>query len=251
MAAVLGASHAGLLVLAAGASVAVAGVIAAPVTAVSVAQLRRNPELVAPVVVICCAAVTAAVISVATGLFGNPSPVIVMAPILAATAIVQGPGGALRPAAALSLLAIGWLGGAAALVIVDPHGAAQLRSALEGRGSDQERLDALGLGQATIGRSGVLVDSHNAPAVVLGRGGAAGLLAPFTEAFELATMFARVDLPFVAVPNPRSGGGAQDRLNRAFPLMYRDGAPGYRIVYQNTSWRLFARELRSGSSTNR
>jgi hypothetical protein len=218
---------------------------------VSVARLRRNPELVAPVAVLSCAAVTAAVASVATGLFGNPSSVIVMAPILAAIAVAHGPGGRPRPAALMALLAVGWLGGAAGLVIVDPHGAAQLRFVLEGRGGDRERLDALGLGQATVGRNGVLVDSHNAPAIVLGRGGAAGLLAPFTEAFELSTMFSRIDRPFVAVPNPHSGAAAQDRLSRAFPLIYRDGVPGYRVVYQNTNWRLFARELPSGSSTNR
>jgi hypothetical protein len=30
-------------------------------------------------------------------------------------------------------------------------------------------------------------------------------------------------------------------LNKAFPLLYRRGAPGYSLVYDNANWRLFAR----------
>ena len=117
-----------------------------------------------------------------------------------------------------------------------------VRVALDGRGVDRERLDALNLGSATIGRDGVLVDTFNAPAVVLGRGRARGLLSPSDEAFTLGVLFSRIDTPFVAVPDPQIGIGAQDRLNKAFPLLYRRGAPGYRLVYQNATWRLFARD---------
>jgi hypothetical protein len=51
----------------------------------------------------------------------------------------------------------------------------------------------------------------------------------------------RIETPFVAVPDPQIGIGAGDRLNKAFPLLYRRGAPGYRLVYENANWRLFAR----------
>jgi hypothetical protein len=33
----------------------------------------------------------------------------------------------------------------------------------------------------------------------------------------------------------------QDRLNKAFPLLYGRGAAGYQLIYDNAGWRLFAR----------
>jgi hypothetical protein len=50
-----------------------------------------------------------------------------------------------------------------------------------------------------------------------------------------------VQAPYVAVPDPQSVTGAADRLNKAFPFLYRDGPRGYRLIYQNNTWRLFAR----------
>jgi hypothetical protein len=76
---------------------------------------------------------------------------------------------------------------------------------------------------------------------VLGRGRARGILGPQSEPFALAMLFDRIDTPLVAVPDPQSNTGVNDRLNKAFPTLYRDGAPGYRVIYQNNTWRLFAR----------
>jgi hypothetical protein len=112
---------------------------------------------------------------------------------------------------------------------------------MSGGGVDVDRLAALNLGAATAGREGVLVDTFNAPAVVLGRGQAAGLLSPSDDAFSIGVLLAKIDAPYVAVPDPHTSVGAQDRLNRAFPLLYSNGAPGYRLVYDRANWRLFAR----------
>jgi hypothetical protein len=54
-------------------------------------------------------------------------------------------------------------------------------------------------------------------------------------------LFDRIDTPFVAVPDPQSNTGANDRLNKAFPSLFREGAPGYRVIYQNNTWRLFGK----------
>jgi hypothetical protein len=141
----------------------------------------------------------------------------------------------------LALLVLGWFTGIIGLAIVDPRGAMNVRVALMGRNVDVERVAAINLGDATVGRDGVLVDTFNAPAIVLGRGRARGLLSPSAEAFTLDVLFSRIDTPFVAVPDPEIGTGAQDRLNKAFPLLYRRGALGYRLIYENANWRLFAR----------
>jgi len=139
----------------------------------------------------------------------------------------------------LGLLALGWFGGALALGLVDPR-AVSLLSGVAGR-ADVERLDALDIGRATVGRSGVLVDTENTPAVVVERGDALGLLPPTDERFVLSLMFRRLDAPFVAVPNPQSGTGANDRINRNFPTFYSRGGPGYRLIFENSTWRLYGR----------
>jgi hypothetical protein len=164
-----------------------------------------------------------------------------VAPILAAIIIVRVPEVRQRLPLTLALLVCGWLGGACAVTAIDPRVARHLGGMIDGGDGDRARLDALNLGNVTAGRDGVLVDTFNAPAIVLGRGGARGLYAPETEPFALAMLFARFDAPFIAVPDPQSSAGALDQLNKLFPKLYRAGAPGYRLVYQNLTWRLFER----------
>jgi hypothetical protein len=177
----------------------------------------------------------------ATGWFGDPSLVAVAAPVLAATLIVRVPRLGERRREVIALLALGWIGGAVGLVFADPRVPTVLDDALRGVASDSEHVDALKLGGVTRDLSGVLVDSGNAPAVVLGRSRADGLLMPQSESFEFSLLFARFEAPYVAVPNPLTPAGALDRLNKAFPDLYRHGADGYRLVYQNQTWRLFKR----------
>jgi len=55
-------------------------------------------------------------------------------------------------------------------------------------------------------------------------------------------LMSHLSAPFVAVPDPQSNVGARDQLNKAFPQLFQHGLPGYHLVYQNASWRLFGRE---------
>jgi membrane protein XagC len=238
---VFGRGLTGSLALDAGIAVVVTVLVAAPVVPAAIISVWRRRPLVAPALVIVAMTATAASIAVFTGLFGDPAPVAVMPPILAAIIIIHVPLMRRRLALVLSLLVLGWFGGIAGLAIADPRGATNVRAALKGQNVDVERLAAINLGNATIGYDGILVDTYNAPAIVLGRGGARGLLSPSDDAFMLGVLFSRIDTPFIAVPDPQIGIGAQDRLNKAFPLLYQRGAAGYRLVYDNTNWRLFAR----------
>jgi hypothetical protein len=144
-----------------------------------------------------------------------------------------------RRVLATALLLLGWFGGLASVALVDPTTVNNLRAAIERNGSD--RIDGLTAGGAAIQRDGVLADIDNAPAFVLGRGRARGIFGPESEPFALALLFARIDTPFVAVPDPQSDIGASDRLNKAFPSLFREGLVGYRVIYQNNTWRLFGR----------
>jgi hypothetical protein len=231
----------GLRTLDAGLMIAAALLLAAPFAAVAIGRVYRRRPLVAPAAVFAAIAVTAAMIAVATGLFGSPVTVTVAAPVLAAIVLLRVPMDADRRPIAVPLLLLGYIGGVLGLALIEPGSSTQLDAALHGRSGDQERRDALALGGATEKRDGVLVDTFNAPAVVLGRGHSSGLLLPSGETFTIAMLFSRIQAPFVAVPDPQSGIGAADRLNKAFPFLYRDGPAGYRLIYHNNTWRLFAR----------
>jgi len=223
--------------------------IGAPLACVALAWVYRRRPLVIPALIFVATMICATAVTVASGLFGDPPAIAVAAPILAAIAVTRVPVVRERLTFVVPLLALGWLGGVLGVALVNPGTMNHLRAALDGRAGEHEQLDALGAGGAATGRDGVLADTDNAPVFVLGRGGARGIFSPSSEPFALALLFSRIESAFVAVPDPQSNTGANDRLNKAFPRLFRDGAPGYAVVYQNNTWRLFGRSS-IGHSTN-
>ena len=213
--------------------------IGAPIAVVMLALVYRRRPLVVPGVVFAVIAIAATAISVLSGFFGDPTAIVVAAPILAAVVVIRVPVARERLGLATTLLALGWFGGLISLTLVDPVTLNYFHAASEHGGNG--RFDALAAGGAAVGRDGVLADVDNAPAFVLGRGRARGIFGPESEPFALAIMFSHIDAPFVAVPDPQSETGLSDRLDKAFPSLFREGAPGYRVIYQNNTWRLFAR----------
>jgi hypothetical protein len=236
-----GGAMTGVAALDAGIAAALALLLGAPVVVVVLISVMRRRPLVVPALVLAATTVTAAVIAVATGLFGDPVAVTAVPPILAAVVMTRVPEVRTRLGIVLPLLAIGWIGGAVAFALVDPRIIAHAGAVLARASADPARTDALDLGGAIAAREGVMVDSVNAPAVVVGRGRATGLITPPDGDFGLALLTSAIGTPFVAVPNPQSNIGAQDRLNRAFPQLYQRGPSGYELIYHNTSWRLFGR----------
>ncbi len=212
----------------------------APIALVMPALVHRRKPLVIPAVVFAAITIAATAISVLSGFFGDPAALVVAAPVLAAAIVIRVPLAREQLGLSMALLMLGWLGGIVSLTLVDPVNMSHFRAAfVQG---ESERLDALTAGGATVGRDGVLADVDNAPAFLLGRGRARGILGPQSEPFALAMLFARIDAPFVAVPDPQSNTGVNDRINKAFPSLFREGARGYRVVYQNNTWRLFSLE---------
>ena len=240
VAAVIGDAPPGLLALDASLAVAIALALGAPLVVVALGLAFRRRPLVTPALVFTATLIAAAAVAVASGMAGEPSIIAVGAPVLTAIVVARVPLVRERLTLFVPLLVAGWLGGAASIAIVDPLTVTHVSALLRGDG-DRERLDALAVGGATVGRDGILADTDNSPAIVLGRGRAHGLLEPAGEPFALALLFGRLDTPFVAVPDPQSNAGANDRIDKAFPALYRHGAPGYRVIYQNTTWRLFAK----------
>jgi membrane protein XagC len=221
-------------------TMALALAIGAPVAVVLLIMVRRRRPLVVPAAVFIAAVLAATAISVLSSLFGDPAAMVVASPVLAAAVVTRVPVARERLGLAVTLLALGWFGGLWSLALADPVTVSALRADLT-PSANNTRVDALAVGGASAGHDGVLVDVNNSPAFVLGRGSAAGLLGPQSEAFGLALMFARIEVPFVAVPDPISAAGANDRLDKAFPSLFSAGLPGYRIIYQNNTWHLYER----------
>ena len=238
---VFGGGFTGSIALDAGAAVLLAFVLGSPLVPAALAWIYRRRPLVVPPLIVIAMTIIATLIAVATGVFGDPAAVAVAPPILAAVIVSRVNVVPERMAAVLILLVVGWFGGIIGVAMVDPRGAESLQAALDGHGFDQERLYAIDLGRATTNLEGVLIDTFNAPAIVLGRGRAHGLITPSEQDFTLNVLFSRLDTPYVAVPDPEIGIGAQDRLNKTFPLLYRFGAAGYHLAYSNADWRLYAR----------
>ena len=239
MARVIGDRLSAFPILEASIATAVALAAGAPLAVVMLARVRRRRPLLTPAAVFGAAVIAATAISVLSGLFGDPTAIVVAAPVLAATVVVRVPEARERLAILFALLMLGWIGGLASLALVDPLTVSRLEAATS-QGSNTN-AGALAAGGASAGYDEVLADVDNAPAFVLGRGSGRGLLGPHSETFALALLFARLDAPFVAVPDPQTRSGANDRLNNAFPSLFRGGLSGYRVIYQNNTWRIFAR----------
>jgi hypothetical protein len=237
VAGVFGTGLSGFLTFDASLAMGAALAVGAPIAVVMLALAYRRRPLVIPGLVFAAITVAATAISVLSGLFGDPTAIVVAAPVLAAAIVIRVP--VARERLGFVLLALGWLGGLISLTLVDPITLNYFHVGAERGGSG--RVDALAAGGAAVGRNGVLADVDNAPSFVLGRGRARGIFGPESEPFALAMLFSRIDAPFVAVPDPQSETGLSDRIDKAFPSLFREGVPGYRVIYQNNTWRLFAR----------
>jgi membrane protein XagC len=220
-------------------AIAIALAAGAPAALYLIVLVRRRRPLVVPALVFAGAVVIAACISMLGSFFGDPAALVVAAPVLVASVVIRVAEARARPAVVIGLLLLGWCGGLLSMALADPITVSHLRATFVS--DDRDRADALAAGGASAGRDGVLADVNNAPAFVVGRSSASGLLGPQSEPFSLSLLFDRIDAPFVAVPDPHSHTGVNDRLDLAFPSLFGNGLDGYRLIYQNKTWRLFGR----------
>lgn len=94
------------------------------------------------------------------------------------------------------------------------------------------------LGRALRGKRNILFDAAAAPAAVAERGSAMGIASAQSEDFHLATLTYHLTSSVLVVRSTESEWGA-DSLGRAFPDLFRTGAPGYHIVFDSPTWRIF------------
>lgn len=86
-----------------------------------------------------------------------------------------------------------------------------------------------------------LIDDRASYAVIAARGDAQGLILPFDPRFKRA-LEDPLQMPAqVVVADPASQAGALDSVNRRLPQLWRQGLPGYSLVYRQGSYRVWRR----------
>jgi len=118
-----------------------------------------------------------------------------------------------------------------------------VRPVLEGIAGklDLELTDDAELGQFLIDREDVMFDAIANPAVVGARGGTQGLVTALDPAFTVATLKRELEATYV-VSHRHKPGFSDDLIVRIFPRLHADGAPGYRLAFENETWRVWERE---------
>jgi len=98
------------------------------------------------------------------------------------------------------------------------------------------------VGRYLSGLDDVLIDTHAHPEVLATRDCSHGLIVPGDEAFVATVLTHRLTSRFVALTDPDSPEQfADDAITLTFPTLYRDGAYGYRLVYDIGGWRVYER----------
>jgi hypothetical protein len=97
------------------------------------------------------------------------------------------------------------------------------------------------LARALCPLKGVLVDTQSHPELVQLCGTARGFHVAGEPDFDLQLQSRRLTSPFVLVG--REPGSAQlDLVAHSFPDLWRHGAAGYRLIFDQRGWRLYARQ---------
>lgn len=105
---------------------------------------------------------------------------------------------------------------------------------------DREADERLGAWLAAH-RDPTLLDSRLAAWVIAARGDAQGLRLQFTREFRL-NLLGQLTAPQLVIPDPTTGLGASDLLNRRYPTLFAQGWPGYRLLYYDAPWRVYHRD---------
>lgn len=209
-----------------------------------IARGRRPVQMVASALL--GTLLLAVTVALQTGASRSPTEALAPAVALVAAAAMRWPRQKARPLRVGLLLALGFTGGASALLAQRPlalgesGGAEASEFTASRRAAGDERL-----GRFLAGKSGVLIDAAAHPAVVAARGGAEGLVTGNDTAFTLSLLRQRVETRSVAVAKPNPGRDA-DAVSRTLPDLYTAGAPGLQLVYDRDGWRVWSRHPEKG-----
>ncbi|ATX81456.1 hypothetical protein Ga0123462_0586 [Mariprofundus ferrinatatus] len=84
-----------------------------------------------------------------------------------------------------------------------------------------------------------LIDERSGYKAMVARGDAEGLYLSFTSKFKIALNHEFPDVDQIVVPDPDSETGKKDKISQRYPLLYKEGMKGYRLVYKDNIWRVY------------
>ncbi|MCW7545616.1 hypothetical protein N7I30_17600 [Aurantimonas litoralis] len=218
-------------------------VVCAPVLIFATVRAGRNPALFVPMIALLSLPILGFALS---GLLGARfDPTVALAPVLglAAAFTIFASGNSRRMMRTSLFLAAGLVGSVFWLADNPTADTAAWRDAALGR-SEAAPTPLGQLAGFLASRSEILVDANAYPELVALRGTGAGLVVPGSTRFELDLLAARLQTRFVAVRDPAADIVVRDRINQAFPRLFRNGARDYGLVYHFEGWRVYERLVR-------
>ncbi|MFZ4762087.1 MAG: hypothetical protein ACOYK8_04675 [Alphaproteobacteria bacterium] len=148
-----------------------------------------------------------------------------------------------EPQRLLGLMSVGWFVGLFILFVFPSKNTADFLSAIIGRESEerlvQNRLMAFSSHFKDCDT--VLVDEEGASILIDGYGDGKKLMPGASPGFSRSVLSRRPEGDCILVPHPGSSAGKKDRLNHAWPNLYKDGINGYFLVGEQDDWRLYQR----------
>jgi hypothetical protein len=134
------------------------------------------------------------------------------------------------------LVAAGWFMGYPSVDML------KWRQAISGQDQDVPQEMDRGLGHwLAENRLPTLIADRAGYRAIAARGDSKGLLLSFMPEFKLALQRADPGVAQVVVINPSHERAYADRVTRQYPDLYRNGLPGYRLVFQNPHWHVYRR----------
>ena len=217
-------------------SAALAIVLALPAIPFLMASVRRRPLLLMPGIIVAASAPLACAIAVDLGLrmtiAGALTPFVGLLPAM----LVHGTERPVLRVPLATALAAGFAG--ATLLTA---GTLLPMLANTPSGSRIRDTDALSTGQALAKLDDVLIDANASLQLIAIRGTARGLWTAPDPPFRLSLMRERLDASHVVVSNPDVPRREADALSRTFRDLYANGAPGFALVHDTHTWRIYAR----------
>lgn len=198
------------------------------------------------------AVLTAIIIASQAQFLGHPAWLLPYLLPIALIAVARRRPGRLSTAGLLLLLLLGMPGGWLVQGLAAPAQLTDWVRALHG-----ERVSTAAMEQdAQFGltlrdHDDIAIDADASGLVIPARGGAYGLVMPSSDRLKADLLRGLLSTRYVAVQDPGSLRGRQDRIGLAMPHLWRDGPPGGRLVVSVGPWRLWEqtaiRERSSGA----
>lgn len=116
------------------------------------------------------------------------------------------------------------------------------RLVLTGQERDVGYAEERDLGRfLAVNRLPTLLDERAGYRIIAARGDTRGLVLSYMPEFKLALQRADPAVAQIVVSDPRQRRADMDAVTQQYPELYRDGLPGYRLIFRSRDWHVYRR----------